>query len=68
MAKKSTNTEEQEWRAEADADLMARYAELMTDAPRVDRAIKAAQKKAAALQEGADRMKRVANSSKKKKD
>lgn len=37
---------EKEWQAEADAELMARYEELMTDAVRVGRARKAASKKA----------------------
>lgn len=50
---------EKEWQAEADAELMARYEELMTDAVRVGRARKAASKKADQLRKGAERMSKV---------
>lgn len=51
---------EQEWQAEADAELMARYEELMTDAPRLKRAKKAAKDRIAKLEESVKRMKKVA--------
>lgn len=55
------------WQAESDADLMARYEELMADSTRLSKAIKAAKNRAKDLEESAERMKKVANFKKGKK-
>ena len=58
MAKISA--EEKRWRAEADADTMARYQEIMSDKTRMNAAIKAAKSQASELTKRASRMSAVA--------
>ena len=58
MAKLSTD--EKKWRAEADAETMARYEEIMRDSSRRAAAIKIASQKAADLTKRANAMTRVA--------
>lgn len=57
---KQMNAEERRWRAESDADTMARYEEIMGDATRRNAAIRVAREKAADLQKRAGVMQRVA--------
>lgn len=52
---------ERDWQAEADADTMARYNEIMADAARKDRAIKAAKKQVNDLMTRINKMKKVSN-------
>ena len=52
--------EDRRWRAEADAETMARYEEIMGDATRRKAAISAAKAKAADLNKRASAMNRVA--------
>ncbi len=58
MAKISA--EERRWRAESDADTMARYQEIIADKTRMNAAIKAAKSQAADLTKRANRMSAVA--------
>ncbi len=58
MAKQMT-TEEKRWRAESDAETMARYQEIMGDAQRRNAAIKAAREKAVDLAKRAEAMKQA---------
>lgn len=58
MAKQMT-TEEKRWRAENDAETMARYQEIMSDASRRTAAVKAAREKAADLTKRAEAMKQA---------
>lgn len=60
MAKISND--EKRWRAEADADAMARYEEIMGDASRRAAAVKVAKTRAAELTKRASAMSRVVNS------
>lgn len=55
-------SDEKRWRAESDADTMARYEEIMGDASRRAAAIKVAKQRAADLTKRADAMSHVANS------
>ena len=59
--------EEKKWRAENDADTMARYEEIMGDASRRKAAIAAAKTKAQDLNKRASVMTRVAGTKSKKK-
>lgn len=58
--------QEKKWRAENDADTMARYEEIMGDPTRRKAAIAAAKSKAADLNKRASVMNRVAGNKKKK--
>ena len=58
MAKISA--EERRWRAESDADTMARYQEIIADKTRMNAAIKAAKIQAADLTKRANRLSAVA--------
>jgi hypothetical protein len=49
-----------QWQAESDASVMARYQEIMSDKPRMNRAIAEARKQAADLNKRANAMKNVA--------
>lgn len=60
MAKLSAD--EKKWRAESDAETMARYEEIMGDASRRAAATKVARQKAADLTKRANAMSRVATS------
>lgn len=60
MAKISSD--EKRWRAESDAETMARYEEIMGDASRRAAAVKVAKQRAADLTKSANAMSRVANS------
>ena len=51
--------EELKWQAESDASTMARYQEILNDKPRLNRAIKEAQRQASDLTKRVDFMKRV---------
>lgn len=61
MASKVLSADEKRWRAESDADTMARYEEIMGDASRRRAAINAAKSRAADLNKQAGVMSRVAN-------
>lgn len=61
------STEEKKWRAESDADTMARYQEIMSDSARRNAAIKAAKTKAAELNKRAQAMQFAAGGKLKKK-
>jgi len=65
MAKKISK-EELAWRAESDAETMARYEEIISDASRRKAAIAAAKEKAADLNKRADMLKKAAGTKKKK--
>ena len=54
--------DEKRWRAEADADAMARYEEIMGDASRRAAAVKVAKTRAAELTKRASAMSRAASS------
>lgn len=54
------SADERRWRAESDADTMARYEEIMADRARRTAAVKAAQARADALNRQAAVMNRVA--------
>jgi len=60
MAGKTLNSDEKRWRAESDADAMARYEEIMGDSARKAAAIKVARERAADLTKRASVMSRVA--------
>lgn len=60
MAQKISKQEEQ-WQAESDAQMMARYQELLDDKPRLRRALKQAKKEEENLNKRAKAMARVAN-------
>ena len=61
MATKSMTAEERRWRAESDADTMARYQEIMGDAKRRAAAAKVAKTRASDLMKSANAMQKVAN-------
>lgn len=50
-----------QWQAESDANTMARYQEIMNDKPRMNRAIKEANRQAADMTKRANAMKSAAN-------
>lgn len=58
---KSMTTDEKRWRAENDAETMARYEEIMSDSARRAAATKIARQKAADLTKRANAMSRVAS-------
>ena len=58
---KIMKAEELKWLARDDADIMARYQEILNDKARFKRAVKEAQKQANDLQKRANNMKNVAN-------
>lgn len=58
---KTMKEEELKWLARDDADIMARYQEILNDKARFNRAVKEAQKQANDLQKRANNMKKVAN-------
>lgn len=60
MAQKSMTADEKRWRAESDADTMARYQEIMADASRRKAAVFMAKKRADELTKRANAMNRVA--------
>lgn len=60
MAQKSMTADEKRWRAESDADTMARYQEIMADASRRKAAVSMAKKRADELTKRANAMNRVA--------
>lgn len=66
MTSKMT-ADEKRWRAESDAETMARYEEIMSDASRKRAAISAAKAKATDLNKRASAMNRVASTKAKKK-
>lgn len=59
MAEK-LNAEQKRWRAESDADCMARYEEIMQDKSRRTMAVNIAKQRAAELTKSANAMSRVA--------
>ena len=65
--KKLMSADEKRWRAEADADTMARYEEIMADSVRRNAAVSAAKKRAAELTKSANAMTRVAGTKPKKR-
>lgn len=65
--KKPMSADEKRWRAEADADTMARYEEIMADSARRNAAVSAAKKRAAELTKSANTMTRVAGTKPKKR-
>lgn len=67
MAIGKLNADEKKWRAESDADTMARYEEIMADKSRRTAAIKAAQTRAADLSKRAAAMLRVGSTKSKTK-
>jgi hypothetical protein len=67
MAQKSMTADEKRWRAESDADTMARYEEIMADASRRKAAMSMARKRADELTKRANAMNRVASTKPKKK-
>lgn len=56
MATKNMTEEELKWRAEEDARTIERYQEIMNDKPRLERAMKQAQKTIDNLQQRAEAM------------
>lgn len=60
VTKKSMTADEKRWRAESDADTMARYEEIMADASRRKAAVSMAKKRADELTKRANAMNRVA--------
>ena len=60
MAQKSMTADEKRWRADSDADTMARYEEIMADASRRKAAMSMAKKRADELTKRANAMNRVA--------
>ena len=54
------SVDEKRWRAEADADAMARYEEIMNNSARRNAAVKLARERAADLQKRAGVMQKVA--------
>lgn len=67
MAVKKMSEDELRWRAEDDARTLERYQEIMNDKPRLDRAMKQAQKTIDNLQERANAMSKSLTGLKKKK-
>lgn len=67
MAIKKMSEDELRWRAEDDARTLERYQEIMNDKPRLDRAMKQAQKTIDNLQERANAMSKSLTGLKKKK-
>lgn len=61
MANRTLSADEKRWRAESDAETMARYEEIMGDATRRRAAINAARNRAADLNKQAGVMSRVAS-------
>lgn len=66
MAIKKMSEDELRWRAEDDARTLERYQEIMNDKPRLDRAMKQAQKTIDNLQERANAMSKSLTGLKKK--
>ena len=60
MTPKAMNADEKRWRAESDADAMARVEEIMSDASRKKMALEVARQRAADLTKRANVMSRVA--------
>ena len=67
MATKNMTEEELRWRAEEDARTLERYQEIMNDKPRLERAMKQAQKTIDNLQQRADAMSKSLTGLKNKK-
>ena len=67
MATKNMTEEELRWRAEEDARTIERYQEIMNDKPRLERAMKQAQKTIDNLQQRADAMSKSLTGLKKNK-
>lgn len=59
-AKNSLEQERKRWMAEADADTLARYGEIVGDSSRMSAAMKVAKQRAAELTKQASAMQRVA--------
>ena len=55
------SADEKRWRAESDAETMARYQEILNDKSRMNEAVKVAKTRAAELNKRADAMQRVAS-------
>lgn len=66
MEMSKMSADEKKWRAESDAETMARYEEIMADSARRSAAIKAAKEKASDLNKRASAMSKVAGKGKKK--
>ena len=67
MATKNMTEDELKWRAEEDARTLERYQEIMNDKPRLERAMKQAQKTIDNLQQRADAMSKSLTGLKKNK-
>lgn len=67
MATKNMTEEELRWRAEEDARTIERYQEIINDKPRLERAMKQAQKTIDNLQQRADAMSKSLTGLKKNK-
>lgn len=67
MATKNMTEDELKWRAEEDARTLERYQEIMNDKPRLERAMKQAQKTIDNLQQRADAMSKSLTGLKNKK-
>ena len=67
MATKNMTEDELRWRAEEDARTIERYQEIMNDKPRLERAMKQAQKTIDNLQQRADAMSKSLTGLKKNK-
>lgn len=67
MATKNMTKDELRWRAEEDARTLERYQEIMNDKPRLERAMKQAQKTIDNLQQRADAMSKSLTGLKNKK-
>ena len=67
MAAKNMTEDELRWRAEEDARTLERYQEIMNDKPRLERAMKQAQKTIDNLQQRADAMSKSLTGLKNKK-
>lgn len=67
MATKNMTEDELKWRAEEDARTIERYQEIMNDKPRLERAMKQAQKTIDNLQQRADAMSKSLTGLKKNK-
>lgn len=67
MATKNMTEDELRWRAEEDARTLERYQEIMNDKPRLERAMKQAQKTIDNLQQRADAMSKSLTGLKNKK-
>lgn len=64
MVKSKMTKEEQKWMAQDDAQIMARYQEIIKDKTRMNRAVKEAQSQANDLQKRANIMKNVSKTRK----